>query len=97
MLASLFAGDHDHKLRNLSTIHPVFELRHDLLDVCLDLIIGRNCSGQKTLVVHCSRLLCLPIMVKPYFLTLAIQVSNVGNNPKTATYAVKSSAGYTPR
>ena len=42
VLPRLLVGNHDHELRNLSTGHPFVELRHDLLDVCLDLVIRRN-------------------------------------------------------
>jgi hypothetical protein len=42
MLARLFAGDDDDELGYLAAVHPLFELRHDLLDVGLDLVIGRD-------------------------------------------------------
>lgn len=40
MLSCLFAGDHYHKFRDLSSKHPLVELRHDLLNVRLDLVVG---------------------------------------------------------
>lgn len=42
MLPSLFTRDDHYELGNLAAIHPLFELRHDLFDVCLDLVIGRD-------------------------------------------------------
>ena len=44
MLASLFTGDDHHELGDLAAVHPLFELRHDLLDVRLDLVIGGYCA-----------------------------------------------------
>jgi len=42
MLACLFAGDDNDELGYLASVHPLFELRHDLLDVGLDLVVGRD-------------------------------------------------------
>jgi hypothetical protein len=46
MLAGLFAGDDNNKLGDLAAVHPLFELRHDLLDVRLDLVVGGHCVRQ---------------------------------------------------
>lgn len=40
MLARFFAGDDDNQFGNFTTIHPLLELRHDFLDVSLDLVVG---------------------------------------------------------
>lgn len=43
MFTSLLARDNYHKLRDLSSLHPFLQLRHDLLDVGFNLVVGRNC------------------------------------------------------
>lgn len=61
----LFVGDDHHKLRNLSTSHPFVQLRHYLLDVCLDLVIRRHyhtkldwgCEGTLCFGMRWSKLL----------------------------------------
>lgn len=40
MLAGLFTGDDNDELGDLAAVHPLLELRHDFLDVCLDLVVG---------------------------------------------------------
>lgn len=45
MLSRLFAGDDNDEFRDLATIHPLFQLGHDLLDVCLYLIVGGDCCS----------------------------------------------------
>ena len=42
VFASLLAGDYDYQFRDLAACHPFVELRHDLLDVCFDLIVGSD-------------------------------------------------------
>lgn len=44
VLACLFAGDDNDQLRDLAAVHPFFKLRHDLLDVRLDLVVGGDCK-----------------------------------------------------
>jgi hypothetical protein len=46
VLTALFAGDDDDEFGYFASVHPVLELRHDLLDIRLDLIIGSNCVCQ---------------------------------------------------
>ena len=43
MLAGLLAGNDNNELGDLAAVHPLFELRHDFLDVGLDLVIGSHC------------------------------------------------------
>lgn len=43
MLAGLLASDNHDKLGDFAAVHPLFELRHDLLDVRLDLVVGGHC------------------------------------------------------
>jgi hypothetical protein len=45
MLACLLARDYHHELGDLTAVHPLFELRHNLFDVRLDLVVSRDCSG----------------------------------------------------
>jgi len=45
VLACLFAGDDNDQLRDLAAVHPLFELRHDLFYVRLDLVVGGHCKG----------------------------------------------------
>jgi hypothetical protein len=90
VLTSLLAGDDDDELGNLAPVHPVLELRHDLLDVRLDLVVGGNWMRQWRGARHTG--LYLPIMVRPYFLTLDVSVK-VRQAVTAVTYAVKSSAG----
>lgn len=40
MFSRLFARDYHDQFRNLSTHHPLIELRHDFLDVGFDLVVG---------------------------------------------------------
>lgn len=42
VFARLLARDDDYQLGDFAAVHPLFELRHDLLDVGLDLIVGRD-------------------------------------------------------
>ena len=46
MLAGLFAGDDHNEFSDLAAVHPLFELRHDLLDVRLDLVVSRHYVRQ---------------------------------------------------
>ncbi len=46
MLARLLARDDDNQLRDLATEHPFVELRHDLLNVCFHLVVGRDFKIQ---------------------------------------------------
>lgn len=46
VLASVFIGDDDDKLRDLAAYHPPVELAHDLLNVGFDLIIRRYFEGS---------------------------------------------------
>lgn len=59
MFTGLLARDNYHKLRDLSPLHPFLQLRHDLLDVRFDLVIGRNCYEVRAIDVdleeHSSR------------------------------------------
>lgn len=43
MLAGFLAGNDNNELGDLAAVHPLFKLRHDLLDVGLDLVIGSHC------------------------------------------------------
>jgi hypothetical protein len=90
VLTGLLASDDDDELGNLAPVHPVLELRHDLLDVRLDLVVGGNWMRQWRGARHTG--LYLPIMVRPYFLTLDVSVK-VRQAVTAVTYAVKSSAG----
>lgn len=40
MLSRLFISDDDDQFGDFPSIHPLFELGHNLFNVCLDLIIG---------------------------------------------------------
>lgn len=40
MFAGFLVGDDNNQFRDLSTRHPLIQLRHDLLDIGLHLIIG---------------------------------------------------------
>lgn len=42
MLACVFVRDDNDKLGDLATNHPLVQLGHDLLDVGLDLVVGRD-------------------------------------------------------
>ena len=42
VLASILVRNHEHQLRDLAAHHPLVQLRHDLLDVRLDLVVGRD-------------------------------------------------------
>ena len=68
MLAGFLAGDDNDELGDLATVHPLFELRHDLLDVRLDLVVGSHYVGQLWAQRH--SMAYTPIIVSPYFLTL---------------------------
>lgn len=46
MLSGLSAGDNQDQFRDLSAHHPLIELRHDLLDVGFDLVVGGDWIGQ---------------------------------------------------
>lgn len=46
VLPGIFVGDHDDELRYLASHHPLVKLRHDLLDVGLDLVVGGNWHDQ---------------------------------------------------
>jgi len=46
VLSSLFARDDDNELRDFATIHPFFQLAHDLFNVGLDLVIRSNWGCQ---------------------------------------------------
>jgi hypothetical protein len=46
VLTGLLAGDDNDELGNLASVHPVLELRHDLFDVRLDLVVGSNWVRQ---------------------------------------------------
>ncbi|KAJ2965814.1 hypothetical protein NUW58_g10814 [Xylaria curta] len=69
MLAGVLVGYNDDQLADLAVLHPLVELRHDLLDVGFDLVVG----GHE----HIE----------------AIFLDSVCG---FYSYAVKSSAGYTP-
>ena len=47
MLAGLLAGNDNNELGDLAAVHPLFELRHDFLDVGLDLVIRSNWVRQR--------------------------------------------------
>jgi hypothetical protein len=57
VLSCLFARDDNHEFRNLATVHPFFQLSHDLLDIRLDLIVGRDHHCQ-TILLDRSEVLC---------------------------------------
>lgn len=44
VLARVLVGYDNHQLGNLAAHHPLVELRHDLLDVRLDLVVGGDLS-----------------------------------------------------
>ena len=50
VLARVLVRDDDDKLRDLAADHPLVQLRHDLLDVRLDLVVGRNEHVQAILL-----------------------------------------------
>jgi hypothetical protein len=43
MLSSLLICNDHNEFRNFATQHPLVQLRHDLLDVGLHLVVGGNC------------------------------------------------------
>ena len=45
VLAGVLVRDDDDEARDLAADHPLVELRHDALDVGLDLVVGGDCSG----------------------------------------------------
>lgn len=45
MFSGLSAGDNHDEFRDLSTRHPFIQLRHDLLDVSFDLVVGGDWIG----------------------------------------------------
>ena len=45
VLARVLVRDDDDEARDLTADHPLVELRHDALDVGLDLVVGGDCSG----------------------------------------------------
>jgi len=57
VLSCLLARDNNHEFRNLATIHPFFQLPHDLFDIRLDLIVGRDHHCQ-TILLDRSEVLC---------------------------------------
>jgi hypothetical protein len=44
VLARLFASYDNHELGDLTPVHPLLQLAHDLLDVGFDLIISGHCT-----------------------------------------------------
>ena len=44
VFASLLVRNNHDKLRDLATHHPLVQLRHDLLDIGFDLVVGGNYS-----------------------------------------------------
>lgn len=54
MLARLLVSDDDYKLADLAMHHPPVELGHDLLDVCLHLIVGRDEHRQTIFFDRCE-------------------------------------------
>lgn len=46
MLPRLLARDDHDKLGYLPSNHPLVELRHDLLNVGFDLVVGRDLDGS---------------------------------------------------
>jgi hypothetical protein len=68
VFAGLFAGDDNDELGYLAPVHPLFKLRHDLLDVRFNLVVGRDWKRQYSTKVTWAAY--TPIIVRPYFLTL---------------------------
>lgn len=68
MLPGIFARDDYYELRDFAARHPFIELRHDLVDVGFDLIIGSDwiSSGKRRHGISTG----LPSILRPYFLTL---------------------------
>lgn len=50
MFTCLFTCDDHHKLGDLALHHPFVQLRHDLLDVTLDLVVRRHKHVQSILL-----------------------------------------------
>jgi hypothetical protein len=75
-LACVLVGDDNDELGDLTTDHPLVQLRHDLLYVRLDLIIRRDYiairkSGSAGLVLPFNLAFDrIPSILSPYFLTL---------------------------
>lgn len=44
VLAGIFIGNDNDELGDFSIFHPFVQLAHDLFDVCLDLVVGGNCT-----------------------------------------------------
>ena len=44
MVSSLLVRYDNHELGDLATDHPLVKLQHDLLNVCPDLVVGRDCA-----------------------------------------------------
>lgn len=44
MLSRVLVGNDDDELGYFAAHHPFIELAHDFLDVCLDLVVGRDCA-----------------------------------------------------
>lgn len=75
VFACVFICDDDDKLGDLAAYHPLVELGHDLLDVCLYLVIGRDWVMLVGTAANQSREqsgMRLPSMLRPYFLTLGM-------------------------
>lgn len=80
MLSGLFVGDDNNQFRDFAPRHPFVQLRHDLLDIRLDLIIGRDCCHvreasekrlkRNELAFKELGVAVVPSMLSPYFLTL---------------------------
>lgn len=68
MLSSLLARYDNYELGDFAPNHPLVQLRHDLLDIGLNLIIRRDCPCLVKAVV--PRWRDRPSILSPYFLTL---------------------------
>ena len=50
VFSSLLVSYDNHKLRDLAADHPLIKLRHDLFNICPNLIIGRDCRSISNVV-----------------------------------------------
>lgn len=70
VIARVFVCDDDDELGDLAADHPLVELGHDLLDVGLYLVIGRDLVRVSWSASGWGVVEFVPSMLRPYFLTL---------------------------
>lgn len=69
MFTGFLVRDDNDKLRDLATRHPFVQLRHNLLDVGFDLVVGGNYDRSTRGLGYQNRD-DQPSILRPYFLTL---------------------------